>query len=474
LSATTATALRDVVAAEHRYPPERFTDRGIVMCAGGARLITCAWVAINVLRRVVDCALPIELWHIGPSELGEVEASLFRPLGVEVVDALEMARSWPARKLGGWELKAYALVHSRFQEVLLLDADNVAVSDPAFLFELPQYAATGAVVWPDLVRLARDSPIWELCGVPFRSEPAWESGQLLIDKSRCWHAVQIALHMNMHSESFYEYTHGDKETFHLAWILAGTDWAMPDHPARRTPTGIYQRDFDGRLIFQHRSQAKWRLSGVNPLAENFRHQEQCLRFIDELRDRWTGRVDAVPERADRDLEVERTVSEIRWFSLRRPGAEDRLLELLPGSRVGIGSGRERSLRWYVREHALILDGAAGALPPLSAEADGRWSAADRTFELVPAPEAGLDIFGVTAAAVLEALVGDRLISEAEAVATLATLARIGDLEDAFQRARSRWQGNDEALRAIHRAARRVSMGAPGAEYRGEIGYEALE
>jgi hypothetical protein len=444
------------------------------MCAGGARLITCAWVAINVLRRVVGCALPVELWHIGPGELGEVEASLFRPLGVEVVDALEVARSWPARKLGGWELKAYALAHSGFEEVLLFDADNVAVIDPACLFELPEYAATGAVVWPDLVRLARDSPIWELCGVPFRSEPAWESGQLLVDKSRCWQAVQIALHMNMHSESFYEYTHGDKETFHLAWILAGAEWAMPDDPARRTPTGIYQRDFDGRLIFQHRSQAKWRLTGGNPPAENFRHEEECLRFIGELRQCWSGRVDALPEPSDQDLDIERSLSEARWFRLREPDAEDRLLELLPANRVGIGARRERTLRWYLRDGALAFDGAAGGLPPLRMAGDGRWSAADAALELVLAPDAGMDTLGLAAAAVLDGLVGDRPISEADAATTLATLAQIGDLQDAFQRARSRWRNNDEALRVIHLVARRVSMDAPGGEYQGEIGYEPLE
>lgn len=461
-----------MVVAEHLYPSERFTGRGIVICAGGARLLTCAWVAINVLRRVLHCALPIELWHIGPRELGETEAALFRTLDVEVVDALEVARSWPPRKLGGWELKAYALVHSRFREVLLLDADNVAVVDPAFLFELPPFTATGAIVWPDLVRLSRDSPIWELCGVPFRSEPAWESGQLVVDKSRAWRALQIAMHMNMHSESFYDYTHGDKETFHLAWILAGSEWAMPDHPARRTPTGIYQRDFEGRLIFQHRSQAKWRLNGTNPIADNFRHQEECLRFIDELRDRWIGRIDALPERSARDRETEHSLAEVRWFSLQEPGDRDRLLELLPGNRVGVGSSRERALRWYVRDGALTFDGAAGGLPSLTARADGRWTSG-RTLELAPASEAGLDALGIAAAAVLEGLVDDRLVSEADAITTLSTLAGIGDLEAAFERAKSRWCENDKALRVIHQVARRASLGNPGLEYRGGIGYERL-
>ena len=467
-----------MVATEHPYPAGRFTGRGIVICAGGARLLTCAWVAINVLRRVVGCALPIQLWHLGPRELGAVEAELFRTLDVEVVDALRVAGSWPARKLGGWELKAYALVHSRFEEVLMLDADNVAVIDPSFLFGLPQLAAAGAIVWPDIVRLTPDSPIWELCGVAFRSEPAWESGQLLVDKSRCWDALQIALHMNMHSEVFYDYTHGDKDTFHLAWILAGAGWAMPDHPARSTVTGIYQRDFDGRLIFQHRSQAKWRLHGDNPPAENFRHERECLRFIGELRERWTGRIDALPAPSAHDREIEDRLLGIRWFTVEEAGEGDQPLELLPGNRIGIGSSRDRTMRWYVRGGVMTIDGAKGALPPLRAQPGNRWTTAgsvtERAFELRPSSEAGLDTVGLTAAAVLERFVEDGTISEADAVTTLSTLAQIGDLQSAFERARSRWEGSDEALRVIRRAARRVSLGDPGPEYQGLIGYERLE
>ena len=79
-NAAAAEQLRQVVAEEHPYPAGRFAGRGIVMCAGGARVLTCAWVAISVLRRVVDCRLPIQLWHIGPRELGELEAAMFSEL----------------------------------------------------------------------------------------------------------------------------------------------------------------------------------------------------------------------------------------------------------------------------------------------------------------------------------------------------------------------------------------------------------
>jgi Mannosyltransferase putative len=126
----TAAASADSPFAEHR-----FEGRGIVICAGGARLFTCAWVAIGLLRRQLACTLPIEVWYLGPEEMGPPMRGLLEQLGAQPIDALEVAKRHQVERLGGWELKPYAVMHSRFREVLLLDADNVPVRDPSFLFE---------------------------------------------------------------------------------------------------------------------------------------------------------------------------------------------------------------------------------------------------------------------------------------------------------------------------------------------------
>jgi hypothetical protein len=283
--------------------------------------------------------------------------------------------------------------------------------------------------------------------------------------------------MNMHSDTFYPYTHGDKDTFHLAWILAGAAWSMPDYPARWSQTGICQRDFQGRLVFQHRTDAKWRLTGENELAPNFHHQAECLRFISELRERWTGRIEALPSRSPSDLEIEDTLTHIRWFRLEEPGAGDRLIELLDGNRVGIGSSRDSLLRWYVRDRVLTLDGVAEALPALSPQAEDRWSSAaadgERQIALVPVPDAELDALGATATAVLERFVDDHAITEEDTVTTLSTLAQLGDLTGAMQRAKSRWRDNDDALRAIERMGRRVGLVNPSLDFPAIPGYEPL-
>jgi hypothetical protein len=355
------------------YPAERFDGRGIVVCAGGARLLTCAWVLVNVLRHTLGCRLPIELWHLGPEELGPIEESLFAELDVVAVDALEVRKEHPARTLGGWELKSYAIVNSRFREVILLDADNVPVVDPSFLFDSPQYAETGALFWPDVEHIAADNEIWSICGISYRPGAAVEAGQLVLDKSRCWRELELVRHMNERSDFFYDYLHGDKDTFLLAWLMTGARYAMPERLPKIVSRTIYQHGFDGTILFQHRNRAKWVLQGRNVHEPSFVHEDDCLEYIAQLRRLWDGRISSLPARTRDELGLERELAETRWFRYERIGSESRTLELAPGNRVGAGhSGEERV--WYVQDGAsLVLGGFTGVTCRLRRRDDGVWS-----------------------------------------------------------------------------------------------------
>ena len=220
------------------YPAGLWRDRGIVICGGGEIHFPCAWVCISMLRKL-GCRLPIELWHRGPREMTDAMRALVAPFGVVCVDAYQVARAHPVRRLDGWELKPYAIVYSRFAEVLYLDADNMPVVDPEFLFSSGPYRATGAIFWPDRyagpgtgkrIELAREA--WEICRVPYRVEAELEAGQMVIDKRRSWLPLQITLHLNAESDFYYQYFYGDKDTFHLAWRRAGIDYALAPGPPR--------------------------------------------------------------------------------------------------------------------------------------------------------------------------------------------------------------------------------------------------
>jgi FkbM family methyltransferase len=282
------------IAEIRSYPSRRFSGKGIVICGGGVSYFTNAWVCINMLRHH-GCNLPVELWHLGRSELDHEMERLVAPLGVRCVNAREVMNQHPMRNPLGWELKSYALLQSRFEEILLLDADNVAVRNPEFLFATKEYRETGAIFWPDYRRLGRRRPIWRLCGISHRDEPEFESGQMVVNKRLCWEPLNLAFWYNDHSEFFYQHIYGDKETFHLAWRKLDRLYSMipfPIHPLKGT---MCQHDFDGNRLFQHRNLAKWLLNGENARIEGFLHEDRCLDYLMKLRDLWDGTINGKSE-----------------------------------------------------------------------------------------------------------------------------------------------------------------------------------
>lgn len=270
-------------------PPPSFSGRGVVICGGGAKYFTPAWVCIKMLRRL-GCVLPIELWHLGAAEMTPAMRRLLGPLGVECIDAEKVRKIHPVRRLGGWEMKPYAILHSRFQEVLYLDADNMPVEDPTGLFESAEYRRTGALFWPDFGLLDKTAVIWRNCGLERPAEPEFESGQLLVDKSRCWRALRVALWFNEHSDFYYRHLHGDKETFHLAFCKLKAPYALSPHPIQALPGTMCQHDFSGRRIFQHRNTDKWNLFLHQRTSPDFRFEAECRRDVEELRSCWDGGV----------------------------------------------------------------------------------------------------------------------------------------------------------------------------------------
>jgi len=268
--------------------PGYFKGRGIVICAGGVKLFTNAWVCINMLR-YLKCQLPIQLWYLGPEELDDRMKELVAPLQVECVDGLTIRKRFPVGKLGGWELKPYAILHCPYEQVLLLDADNMPVTNPEYLFETSQFQTTGAVFWPDYGQFAKGDPIWQSCGLSRPKGPEFESGQLLVDKRRCWQALSLSMWMNEHSDFYYRYIHGDKETFHIAFRKLEKTFALINHPIEPLPGTMCQHDFEGQRVFQHRNSDKWNLFLSNNVVTGFKYEQECRQFIKQLQSAWDGR-----------------------------------------------------------------------------------------------------------------------------------------------------------------------------------------
>lgn len=384
-----ADELQRRLTAPASYPEGRFSGRGIVTCAGGQRYFTCVWMLIWTLRRVLGCKLPIQVWHLGRAEMSEGMQLILEEQGVEVVDAEQMIALHPARVSGGWPLKPYAIANSRFEEVLFLDADTIPLSDPEAVFDWDIYRSHRALFWPDILELRKENPIWTRVGLPPKDCISFESGILALDKQRCWPLLDLAVLLNAHCEEVYEFLHGDKDTFLIAAELARLDHGLIGHRPVPFDNDLIQRDPDGNPFLHHRCLSKWNLWGDNRPVCEASFQKPCDEALAELRRQWTGAVFHPPARTSGSLADENRLIAARWFRYSTSAVPHRMLELLPGGRVGEGRA-EYEQHWAVIEtpggNVLQFYSASRLTVELRPHADGSWQGVSRS---VPAFDASL-------------------------------------------------------------------------------------
>jgi len=347
------------------YPAERYEGRGVVICAGGPKYFIPAWVCVHMLRKN-GCELPIEFWHLGPREMDDTMRNLVEPLGVTCIDAYEVNKKYPVRKLGGWELNPYSIIHSRFKEVIFLDADNVPLINPEVLFDTPQYQATKSIFWPDYGRLKADRKIWEICRLDYRDEPEFESGQIIIDKEECWREINLTMHLNEHSEFYYKYIHGDKDTFHMAWHMLNTPYSMPSKPIHGLRATMCQHDFNGRRIFQHRNMDKFKFEG-NAKIRGFEREDECFTYVRDLRSKWNAVVKLEAPKTDAGKEMFKKIVQQGTFMYERVGDPNkRELEFLPDGQIGRGRDSMET-HWCIEEDPVRLSVMGGSRPTFHAD-----------------------------------------------------------------------------------------------------------
>jgi hypothetical protein len=368
---------------------------GIVICAGGGVMLANAYVLVRVLRDIYNSELPIEIWHLGPAEMPEFLARVFASMGCAVKDALSFSQPENLKISDGWQLKVFALKHSSFEQVILLDADQVPLCDPAALFEWPEYRDTGAVFWPDVIDVAADNPIWNMVGLPPGQVRSWESGQMCINKKMHWRTICLVLAINERAETFYRFVYGDKDTFLIAWKLTDSSFALVPHLPFQSERYLVQRDFEGNPVFQHHTNCKWSATQPNENLEGLKLFAECQGFLDDLAGFWNGHIFHAPSRS---LEAQRTEKELavqRCFSMVRSGAQACELELLSGHQIGNGRSHELA-NWYVdkldKEFVLVLRDRNKITVSLSRQQSGKWlgkrdDGSEEMFCIEPVPVA---------------------------------------------------------------------------------------
>ena len=331
------------------YPADNFAGRGVVMVAGGTRYLTCAYVNVTMLRRA-GCTLPVELWFLGKREVDHKAKKLFEHLGdVVFKDVEDYIHECPFRKIGGWEMNVYSIINSSFEEVFFLDADNTVLIDIEEAFEWPQYKQTGAVFWPDYGRLSKGREIWSVMDTSYRDEPEFESGQIVMNKEKCWKELQLTQYLNQYSDIYYKLVHGDKETYHMAWRSLGTEYSMIPYSIHRLRGCMSQHDFKKNIILQHRNMDKWNLKpGENKPINGFFLEDECFDVLQELRERWDGIIDPPMPQTKKEMQafMDLQGKQMEYIMVDRGGSSRNLTLNADGTTRGAGHVEKY---WYTKE-----------------------------------------------------------------------------------------------------------------------------
>lgn len=186
---------------------------------------------------------------------------------------------------------------------------------------------------------------------------------MLIHKARHWLALQVALHLNEHSVYYYQLLYGDKDTFLLGLLLAGTQHTIvPHRPISDTPYSLFQRTMAGDILFQHRTGAKWRYADPQIVLPEVACEADCMAALSVLRAQWNGLVFTPPPRSVRARKAESHIAAAGVFGMRRPGENPGRLKLLAEGEIGAGRAADM-MNWHCEERGgaidLVIDDAFG-------------------------------------------------------------------------------------------------------------------
>ncbi|GBF93077.1 hypothetical protein Rsub_05688 [Raphidocelis subcapitata] len=307
--------LNGLLAAIPGYPHGTFSGRGIVTVGGGMRYIVPAWMMVHQLRHL-GCRLPIEMWYPETEWPGDEAVAAFARLGVTSrkmdfrglnITAFKedpKSKSFDPNGMARFTIKVAALLLSRFEEIIYLDADNVPLRDPSPLLDTPEYNATGALLWQDFWDNTMAPQAEQMLGLP-RSEwypGSFESGQMVINKRRHWRGLVVAAWFNSYANFWYEiFTcflgKGDKETFAYGMAVAREPYyVITTAPAAIGTTGtsmtcsprtklcvdeftgntMVQHDTRGWPLFLHSNLHKWDMRLPEKFSLHYQRRWQVM------------------------------------------------------------------------------------------------------------------------------------------------------------------------------------------------------
>ncbi|KAG7382391.1 hypothetical protein PHYBOEH_010489 [Phytophthora boehmeriae] len=238
-------------------------DKGIVMCMHNG-VVPMGLSLVKELRCLGNQEL-IQVYHCFPDEISEASRALLLAADarLEIVDVCSdlvdrgLLKREVAEQFRSWWIKPLALYHTDIKEVLLMDVDDVFLSDPAVLRSTDGYKRTGTTFFYDRVLSSREWFNQEVnnstylktllnefdyesfgltAGVQipdnlkrsyaYKEEASHEqdSSLVAVDKSRAGQAMTVMFWLITVQRFEREFSYGDKETFWIAYALAKQEY----------------------------------------------------------------------------------------------------------------------------------------------------------------------------------------------------------------------------------------------------------
>ena len=209
-------------------------NKGIIICGGDKQFIT---ILLNIKNLIYyNPNIYIE-WYYVSNELYQYQIKLINNIkNVKLIDCMKVIPEWfpltiKEKHVKGYMIKSYALMVTELTEILLLDSDNISLSDPTILFNNQDYQLYHNIFWSDFLfdtnsymftnHLLTNKDIYDKLNINnflnINNNRLIESGQILINKSKLWKTICVCFYLNYHHEITYKYFFGDKDLYYIAF-----------------------------------------------------------------------------------------------------------------------------------------------------------------------------------------------------------------------------------------------------------------
>ena len=261
-------------------PNEIKKDKGVVICAGSNHFVSSV-ILINLLIKK-DPNVYIEWYYVG-DELIDFQINYLKTVSnINLRNCLDIIPKWfgniPEEHIKGFMIKPFALMVSEIENILLIDGDNMPVFDINTLFENENYIKYGNIFWLDLLfsseetnkqMMSQGVEIYEKLGIQSPMDKGFnlaESGQVVVNKIKCWKALCLSYFLNFHYKIFYSLFFGDKDLYYIAFQFTNTEYyqspyyphgiSTEDKSFAISNTIIQRHPNDGSYGFIHRTLSK--------------------------------------------------------------------------------------------------------------------------------------------------------------------------------------------------------------------------